>query len=118
MAEAAATPRTPIKSVTLEELQGRLSSLGQPAYRAKQVVQWLYGKRATSFEQMSDLPAALRQGLASEFQFDQLELIRVLGSEDTTRKFLFRLADGSLIESVLIPASPALYGEASDRRTL
>ena len=43
--------------------------------------------------------------------------MRVLGSKDTTRKFLFRLADGNLIESVLIPASPALYGETSDRRT-
>ena len=41
-----------------------------------------------------------------------------MGAEDTTRKYLFRLADGALIESVLIPASPALYGEASDRRTL
>jgi 23S rRNA (adenine2503-C2)-methyltransferase len=44
--------------------------------------------------------------------------VRVLGSGDTTRKFLFRLSDANLIESVLIPASPALYGEKSDRRTL
>src|SRR5581483_958461 len=43
---------------------------------------------------------------------------RVLGSRDTTRKFLFRLNDGNLIESVLIPASPALYGSRSDRRTI
>ena len=42
----------------------------------------------------------------------------MLGSKDTTRKFLFRLDDGNLIESVLIPASPALYGERSDRRTI
>ena len=48
----------------------------------------------------------------------QPEIVRVLGSKDTTRKFLFRLADGNLIESVLIPASPALYGETSDRRTI
>jgi 23S rRNA (adenine2503-C2)-methyltransferase len=44
--------------------------------------------------------------------------VRVLGSRDATRKFLFRLADGNLIESVLIPASPALYGSRSDRRTI
>src|SRR5207248_5597971 len=55
---------------------------------------------------------------AKLFTFDRLELVRVLGSRDTTRKFLFRLADGNLIESVLIPASPALYGEKSDRRTI
>src|SRR5207302_4777376 len=46
------------------------------------------------------------------------DIVRVLGSHDTTRKFLFRLADDSLIETVLIPASPALYGSRSDRRTL
>lgn len=47
-----------------------------------------------------------------------LEMVRRLGSNDTTQKFLFRLDDGQLMETVLIPASPALYGEASDRRTL
>jgi 23S rRNA (adenine2503-C2)-methyltransferase len=47
-----------------------------------------------------------------------LEKIRETGSKDTTRKFLFRLPDGQMIESVLIPASPALYGDASDRRTI
>jgi 23S rRNA (adenine2503-C2)-methyltransferase len=67
---------------------------------------------------MSDLPASLRADLAEAFAFLRLENLRVLGSEDTTRKYLFKLPDGALIESVLIPASPALYGEASDRRTL
>ena len=61
---------------------------------------------------MSNLPAELRRQLAEEFAFDNLEPVRVLGSDDTTRKFLFRLGDGALIECVLIPASPALYGEA------
>jgi 23S rRNA (adenine2503-C2)-methyltransferase len=79
---------------------------------------WLYEKRVHSFDEMSDLPKALRNGLATEFAFDNLETVRVLGSNDTTRKFLFRLSDGNLIESVLIPASPALYGERSDRRTI
>src|SRR5689334_21953790 len=118
MTVPAVAKATPIKSLSLEELQQRLSALGQPGYRAKQVMQWLYEKRAASFEQMSDLPASLRQQLAAELNFDKLEVIRSLGSNDTTRKFLFRLSDGNLIESVLIPASPALYGEASDRRTL
>jgi len=110
--------RTPIKSLTLSELGERLAALGQPSFRAKQVMEWIYGKRAMSFEAMTNLPAALRKTLSDEFSFDSLEVVRVLGSEDTTRKFLFRLHDASLIESVLIPASPALYGEASDRRTL
>ena len=107
-----------IKSLTLDALSERLASLGQPGYRAKQVMQWLYGRRASSFAAMSDLPAALRQQLEQEFGFDDLQPVRTLGSKDTTLKYLFRLSDDSLIESVLIPASPALYGEASDRLTL
>ena len=110
--------QTPVHSVTLAELQTQLQALGQPAYRAKQVMEWLYAKRARSFAGMTNLPAPLRTGLESTFGFDSLEPVRTLGSADTTRKFLFRLGDGSLVETVLIPASPALYGEGSDRRTL
>src|SRR5213075_2087335 len=79
---------------------------------------WLYQKRVQSFEDMTDLPQALRAKLAHDFSFDKIDIVRVLGSRDTTRKFLFRLSDGNLIESVLIPASPALYGSRSDRRTI
>src|SRR5213595_2859761 len=67
---------------------------------------------------MTDLPRELRRRLARLFAFDRLEPVRALGSRDSTRKFLFRLADGNLIESVLIPASAALYGQKSDRRTI
>jgi len=111
-------PLLHLKSLTLDELGARLAALGQPAYRAKQVMQWLYDKRANSFAAMSDLPAALRGQLAAEFAFDDVKPVRTLGSKDTTLKYLFQLGDGALIESVLIPASPALYGEASDRRTI
>jgi len=110
--------RTPIKSQKLDELEARFATLGQPAYRARQVMQWLYQKRVKSFAEMTDLPAALRDLLAETFDFDELKPVRTLGSGDTTRKFLFQLGDNSLIESVLIPASPALYGEKSDRRTI
>ncbi len=109
---------TPIKSLTLNDLTERFRALGQKPYRAKQVIEWLYAKRVKDFAAMTNLSADLRAQLAEQFSFDALEVVRVLGSEDTTRKFLLRLGDGALIESVLIPASPALYGEASDRRTL
>jgi len=111
------TPQ-PVHGLLLDEFEAQIKEHGEPGYRAGQIFQWLYGKRATSFAVMSNLPAALRQRLATEFCWEQTEVVRVLGSGDVTRKFLFRLADGALIESVLIPASPALYGEASDRRTL
>src|SRR5437667_487667 len=67
---------------------------------------------------MTNLPRALRDRLRSHYSLHSLELVRKQGSRDTTQKFLWRLADHSLIESVLIPASPALYGEPSDRHTL
>lgn len=92
--------------------------MGQPAYRAAQILGWRFRKRVTSWEAMTDLPAKLRADLAARFLLSSLEPLRKLGSTDTTQKLLFRLRDGQLIESVLIPASPALYGERSDRRTL
>jgi len=113
----AVTGNVEIKSLLFDELQTKLRGLCQPAYRARQIMDWLYKKRAGAFEEMSDLPRTLRARLAENFPFGKLDVVRVLGSRDTTRKFLFRLGDGNLIESVLIPASPALYGQRSDRRT-
>jgi 23S rRNA (adenine2503-C2)-methyltransferase len=107
-------PVTDIKSLHLDELRG----IALPPYRADQLVDWLYQKRVTSFAEMTNLPQALRRKLADNLSFSKIEIIRVLGSKDTTRKFLFRLSDNNLIESVLIPASPALYGSRSDRRTI
>ena len=107
-----------VKSLQLEDIQAAVEGLGEPGYRASQIVRWLYEKQAEDWSTMTDLPEALRQKLVGRFSFEQLAIVRVLGSADTTQKFLFRLADGSLIESVLIPASPALYGQRSDRRTI
>src|SRR5260221_11869405 len=67
---------------------------------------------------MTNLPKALREKLQANFSLAGVELVRKQGARDTTQKFLWRLADHSLIESVLIPANPALYGEPSDRHTL
>ena len=107
-----------IKSQTLEELQAQLKTLNQPAYRAGQITEWLYPLRAASWEAMTNLPRLLREKLSEAFTLETLELVTKQGSRDTTQKFLWRLSDGSMIESVLIPANPALYGEASDRHTL
>lgn len=67
---------------------------------------------------MSDLPEASRAKLAEAFSRSSLRSVRRTGSSDTTQKFLFQLRDGNFIESVLIPATPALYGLASDRKTI
>ena len=107
-----------IKSLTDEELAGYLQQWGQPAYRLAQILQWVYVRRVTTWDAMTNLPKALRELLAQNLTNHALELIRKQGARDTTQKFLWRLQDHSLIESVLIPANPALYGEASDRHTL
>src|SRR2546423_11347755 len=98
-----------IHSLLLEEIEKYLATLNERPYRAKQVVDWLYEKRVNSFDEMSDLPLLLRQRLADEFRFGELETVRMLRSKDTTRKFLFRLRDGSRIESVFLSASPAPF---------
>jgi 23S rRNA (adenine2503-C2)-methyltransferase len=113
-----APDRQMIQDLDSAAIEAVLAQRGQPKYRAGQILRWLYARRATDFAAMSDLPAALRDELDGAFSFLRLGNVRVLGSEDSTRKFLFRLPGGALIESVLVPASPALYGEASDRRTL
>ncbi len=89
-----------------------------PGYRREQIARWLFQSRVESFAAMSNLPATLRATLAERYDPRPLELVRVQGSEDTTRKLLFRLRGGDFIESVVIPANPALYGERADRFTL
>ena len=110
--------RSDIRSLQFHELEEKVRELGEPLYRARQIADWLYQKRVRSFDEMTDLPREFRNRLAEQFDFSKIDVVRVLGSRDTTRKFLFRLNDESLIETVLIPASPALYGSRSDRRTL
>ena len=113
-----APAKTDIKSLQLHEIQETIRELGAPHYRAEQIADWLYQKRVQTFEEMTNLPRELRSQLTERFAFSKIEIVRLLGSRDTTRKFLFRLSDESLIETVLIPASPALYGSRSDRRTI
>jgi 23S rRNA (adenine2503-C2)-methyltransferase len=107
-----------IKSQTAGELTTLFQEWKQPAYRVTQLLEWLYVHRMTRWQEMTNLPKPLRDRLQATFTLNCLELVRKQGSGDTTRKFLWRLTDHSLIESVLIPANPALYGEPSDRHTL
>jgi len=107
-----------IKSQTLEELQAQFQAWGEPVYRVVQLLEWLYVHRVGDWELMSNLPRSLREQLHNTYSVRSLEFVRKQGSWDTTQKFLWRLGDHFLIESVLIPASPALYGEPSDRHTL
>ena len=107
-----------IKSLTREEIEAQFKLWNEPAFRVAQLLDWLYARRATTWDAMSNLPKTLRAKLNENFSLQILELARKQGAHDTTQKFLWKLSDGAFIESVLIPANPALYGEASDRHTL
>ena len=99
-------------SLTPEELRGAVGDFlrerGEPAYRAEQVAQWVYGGEARSVAEMTNLSRELREGLAQRFVLAEPEVERVSRSEDGTAKHLWRLSDGELIESVLIPAGERL----------
>jgi 23S rRNA (adenine2503-C2)-methyltransferase len=110
--------KSSVYNLTLAGLEAWASTRNELPYRAKQVLHWLYQKRISRFQEMTDLPEPLRNQLAGEFALDPLACARKTGSRDTTQKFLFALGDANYIESVLIPASPALYGSPSDRKTL
>ena len=107
-----------VRSMTREALTEVLKDLGQPAYRADQILHWLYQERVARWEEMSNLPRDLRERLSRDFPMHALIPARIQGSRDTTLKFLWQLSDRALVESVLIPANPALYGDSSDRHTL
>jgi 23S rRNA (adenine2503-C2)-methyltransferase len=107
-----------IRSQTQDDLQGRFAEWKEPAYRVAQLLQWLYTRHATEWDAMTNLPKALRRRLSLAYSFYSAELVRRQGAGDSTQKFLWRLSDGAFIETVLIPASPGLYGEPSDRHTL
>jgi 23S rRNA (adenine2503-C2)-methyltransferase len=93
-------------SLTRDELTSKLEELGEPRFRGAQLCSWIYERRAKTFEEMTDLPRAFRMALSKRFALRPLTKVKGTGSKDSTRKLLFRLADGQMIETVLIPASP------------
>ena len=97
-----------IKDLSFKELADFLGERSQPAYRAKQIRQWLFQKRATAFSEMTNLARPLREQLAEHFTISRLKTQRRAEARDGTVKFLFGLVDGASIESVLIPEARRL----------
>ena len=91
-----------IYSLRLDEMKEWLTSNGEKAFRAGQIYEWLYEKRVQTFEDMSNLPKALREKLEAEFALTTLSTIIKQESKDGTIKFLFQLQDGYSIETVLM----------------
>jgi 23S rRNA (adenine2503-C2)-methyltransferase len=97
-----------IKDLSFSELITFLAARKQPVYRAKQIWQWLFQKRAAAFAEMTNLSRGLRDALEENFSISGLKILRHAESSDGTVKFLFGLSDGASIESVLIPETQRL----------
>ncbi|MBQ9068362.1 MAG: 23S rRNA (adenine(2503)-C(2))-methyltransferase RlmN [Eggerthellaceae bacterium] len=94
--------------------------MGQPHYRATQLFEWLYGHGARSYAEMTNLPGALRERLGAEAPFSFPEIIDKRVSADSTRKYILKLADGALVETVGIPSGGGAgdAGSAAKRLTV
>jgi len=97
------TKKTDIRALDLAQLQQQFTAMKEPAYRAKQVYQWLWEKSARTFEEMSNLSKDLRKKLDENFAINVVEVNKSQFSNDQTIKSSFRLYDGNIVEGVLIP---------------
>ena len=92
-----------IKSLNLLELQEQFSLLGEKKFHAKQVYEWIHKKYCRSFEEMTNISKNLRSICENAFTLNSLKAIQILESSvDGTRKYLFALPDGNIVESVFM----------------
>lgn len=95
--------RTNLIGLSRDELTDVMAQIGEKPFRAKQVWHWMYHRGAKSFDDMANLPKAMRTKLSEHFYLGRPEIVRHLTSTDGTQKWLMRLEDGNEIEAVLIP---------------
>jgi len=98
------TIKKDIRKLSLEELEKELTAAGEKRFRAKQIYEWLWRKSAVSFDEMTNLSLKTREWLKDAFEIQTLEIDQRQDSADGTAKYSFVMADGSLVEGVLIPA--------------
>jgi len=92
-----------IVSLSFDELKIEMESIGEKAFRAKQIYEWLHVKLVDSFDEMTNLSKALREKLSSQYRIPMVKMVeRQISKIDGTNKFLFQLEDGHVVESVLM----------------
>ncbi|RKX59491.1 MAG: 23S rRNA (adenine(2503)-C(2))-methyltransferase RlmN [Thermodesulfobacteriota bacterium] len=92
-----------LRNYNIEELKKLMETLGEPSYRGEQIFHWITCKNAITFEEMTDLPKTLRAKFSEKFSLELPEILDKEEDIDGTTKFALKLADGSLIETVIIP---------------
>jgi 23S rRNA (adenine2503-C2)-methyltransferase len=110
--------KPPITGETLESLTARLGARGEPAFRARQILEWVYKKRARTWDQMTNLSKPLRTWLEETFDLMPATLVLNKHSQDVTDKLLLELRDRSLIETVIIRAPQEGVGVDQSRKTI
>jgi 23S rRNA (adenine2503-C2)-methyltransferase len=113
-----APAKPPLTGETLESLSERLRARGEPLFRAKQILDWLYKKRARSWDEMTNLSKPLRTWLDESFELLPASLVLGKQSTDVTDKLLLELGDRSLIETVIIRAPQEGVGLDHSRKTI
>ena len=91
-----------IYGLSLNDLETYLTENGMKAFHGKQIFRWLYHKRVKSFDEMSDISKKMIEKLKEDFELSELSVVSMQTSKDGTKKFLFEMNDGSLVESVLM----------------
>ena len=92
-----------LRSLSYEELKDSLAEMGEKPFRANQIYEWLHKKHVQSMDEMTNISVALRNKLSEKYDFGRFEIVRMQESKiDGTRKYLFALGDGNMIESVLM----------------
>ncbi len=113
------TPTKPaIYGETLASLTTLLQQHGHPAFRARQILEWLYKKRVRTWDEMTNLSRPLRAWLADTFDLEPTAFVLTKQSEDVTDKLLLELGDKSLIETVIIRAPQLGVGQENSRKTI
>ena len=113
------TPAKPaIHGETLDSLTAQLVAEGHPAYRGRQIMEWLYKKRVGAWDEMTNLSRPLRAWLAATFELQPTAFVLTKQSEDVTDKLLLELGDKSLIETVIIRAPQLGVGQENSRKTI
>ncbi|MBP1529384.1 MAG: 23S rRNA (adenine(2503)-C(2))-methyltransferase RlmN [Erysipelotrichaceae bacterium] len=91
-----------IYDISLKDLEAYLLDNGMKPFHAKQIFRWLYHKRAHSFDEMTDISKKMIEKIKEDFSIDTLKVVTIQTSKDGTKKFLFEMEDGALVESVLM----------------
>ena len=110
--------KPPILGETLESLTVRVMERGLPAYRARQILEWVHKRPARSAEEMTNLPQDVRAWLGEAFDFTPATVVLAKDSSDVTEKLLLELRDRSMIETVIIRAPQEGVGQEHSRKTI